>query len=352
MKFLIDRGHEVSAICPAGELSGEFSKFGVKHYSYFMDRKSFNPLKEMVSVYEIRKILAKIRPDLLHSFIAKPNIYGCFAARFFPGLKVVCSVTGLGSFFLPGNVSGKTRIIELLYKLALKRANNVIFQNDDDRGFFSSEKLCSSQKTVLIRGSGVDTDKFSPASHRKVGGQLKIGMVARLSTEKGVWDFLRAAEILKKEFNCRFQLIGWPDFGNPGSITEEEFLKLQENPAVEVLGFQKDVLDFLQNFDIYCLPSYREGLPMSVLEAMSCGLPIITTDVPGCRETVENGINGYLVEPKNTESLVGGLRRLLSDPASRIRMGRESRKKVENEFSLGYVVKHHENLYKRLLGKI
>jgi glycosyltransferase involved in cell wall biosynthesis len=317
-----------------------------------MDRKSFNPFKEMVSVNEIRRILVKIRPDLLHSFIAKPNIYGCFAARFFPGLKVVCSVTGLGSFFLPENVSGKTKIIELLYKLALKRANNVIFQNDDDRSFFISEKLCNSEKTVLIRGSGVDTDRFLPVSGRKIGEQVKIGMVARLSTEKGVWEFVRAAEILKKEFNCRFLLIGWPDFGNPGSITEEEFSKLKENPTVEVLGFQKDVLSFLHNFDIYCLPSYREGLPMSVLEAMSCGLPIITTDVPGCRETVENGINGYLVEQKNTESLVDGLRKLLSDPVSRIKMGEESRKKVENEFSLGSVVKLHEKLYKRLLGEI
>lgn len=349
MEHLASLGHEVFAICPPGDFSGRLTVNGVRWLPCYVARRSFEPVKELRSLVSIVGVLRAIRPDILHTFVAKPNIYGCLAARLLPTARVVSSVTGLGSYFLPENDSGRTRLIEILYRLALKRADRVIFQNPDDLKFFLERRLCGRAQTTLIRGSGVNTEIFRPAQRRRVPGQpLAIGMTARLSREKGVFEFVRAAEILKSEFNCRCVLIGEPDHGSPGSISEADFAALKANPALAMVGFQNDVAGCLHELDIYCLPSYREGLPMSVLEAMACGLPVITTDVPGCRETVIDGVNGFLVKAGDAAAIVAAVRKFIASPQLLTEFGRAGRSRACGEFALEKVIDRHMSLYGEL----
>jgi N,N'-diacetylbacillosaminyl-diphospho-undecaprenol alpha-1,3-N-acetylgalactosaminyltransferase len=349
MKALVERGHEVFAASPAGPYSGRLRAHGITHEPYEIDRRGIGLASELMVVFSLRSLLRRIRPTLLHTFMHKPNIYGSLAARGLPDLKVINSVTGLGSMY-GGSRKALRRVINGLYRVALERSDAVVFQNGDDREYFTSRRLVRPEKTVLIRGSGVDTREFFPVDRRN-RPVVTVCMVARLIRDKGVEEYVAAAREVRARLGSRvrFRLVGEPDQGNPGSMPREWLDDVRAGGDVELLGERDDVPKILAASDIYCLPSYGEGLPMSVLEALASGLPVVTTDVPGCRDTVRDGLNGFVVPARDVPALAGALRRLAEDPALCRSFGAASRLEAESRFAVDVIVGGHIELYERFV---
>lgn len=350
MKKLVNLGHHVFAVCPTGELSKQFVTHGVKHVNYKINRIGMHPIEEFKVVISLAKIFIELQPDIIHTFIAKPNIYGNLAARFVPKAKTIASITGLGSYFTSSKPGFSRLLIKFLYAIALRRTEKVIFQNSDDKQFFITNKLVKLSKAILIKGSGVNTSRYIPLSCEKQNLPVKVGMVARLLKDKGVQEYLDVAKKMIHQYSVEFHLIGAIDNGNPSSLTEDYLSKFRLNKSIKLLGHRTDIPELLKGLDIYCLPSYREGLPVSVMEAMACGLPIVTTDVPGCRETVDHGKNGFLVPSRDTKELAIALSKLIEDRELRILMGKYSRLKCCSEFAIEKIVEKHLILYDRLLA--
>jgi N,N'-diacetylbacillosaminyl-diphospho-undecaprenol alpha-1,3-N-acetylgalactosaminyltransferase len=369
MEKLVSEGHEVFALCPVGEKSSMFSKLGVTHVPYSLNRRSINPFGGLLLIFKLYLKILKLRPDIVHTFTAKPNILGTFAAKMARTKTIVNSVTGLGSIYIDqARGSRKARIlaaiVDLAYKMAFTWANAIVFQNLDDKREFVAKGLVDEKKAVLIKGSGVDTTKFYAASAIEASAvkeslgifadQVVVTMVARIIKDKGIFEYLDAATKLRAKYGEKtlFLLIGDSDLGNPTSVNIENMKHVgSKESGVWYLGARDDIVRVLHASDVYCLPSYREGLPMSVLEAMASGLPIVTTDAPGCRETVLEGINGYLVPVRDSNKIAEALDALISDSDMRQRFGAASRRRATQEFSKEKVVAEFVDLYMQLLQK-
>jgi N,N'-diacetylbacillosaminyl-diphospho-undecaprenol alpha-1,3-N-acetylgalactosaminyltransferase len=349
MKALVERGHEVVAASPGGPYAARLPSHGIAHESFEIDRRGLNLASELKVVFALRSLLRKVRPTLLHTFMHKPNIYGSLAARGLPDLKVVNSVTGLGSVY-DGSRATLSRVVNGLYRVALRPSAAVVFQNDDNRDYFTSRRLVEARKVVLIRGEGVDTKEFLPVDrgNRPV---VRVCMVARLIRDKGVEEYVEAARQVRATHGdqVRFCLVGDPDPGNQGSMAATWLEKVRAVGDVELLGVRDDIARILAESDIYCLPSYGEGLPVSVLEALASGLPVVTTDVSGCRDTVREGTNGFLVPPRDAVALANAIRRLAEDPGLRGRFGAAGRVEAETRFSVDVIVGQLIELYERVL---
>jgi N,N'-diacetylbacillosaminyl-diphospho-undecaprenol alpha-1,3-N-acetylgalactosaminyltransferase len=241
-------------------------------------------------------------------------------------------------------------IITLLYRVSLRFSNVVIFQNEDDMNMFIKVRVIPESKAVLIKGSGIDTQIWTPIRIRSDKSKIRILMVSRIIKHKGVIEYIEAAKILKEKFNDKleFILVGPVDKGNPsdlGEITD----KLRSSKYITYMGERSDILDIMRQSDIFVLPSYREGLPKSGIEAAAVGLPIIATDVPGCKCLVDNGINGFLIKPRDVKDLCSKIEKLIINEDLRTSMGRNSRIKAIREFDISKVVSSHIDLYNRLL---
>jgi len=344
MQELVKNNYEVYAIVPRGEVFYKFSEFGIKAVAYNIDRASLNPLKEVQTLFEIQKVLKEIQPDILHTFMHKPNIY----ANLLGYKKRINTVTGLGSFFIHNDTKSKLIrfVIEMLYKISTKTTNKVVFQNSDDLALFLQRNIVKQNQAVLIRSSGVDVKKFAPqpkdiALLKKYNLENKVVvlMVARVLKDKGVQEYIAMANKLKDE--AVFLYIGEQDSGNKNSF----------NPSWEniiYLGFQSDVKKFIALCDIFVLPSYREGVPRTLLEAAAMQKPLITTNAPGCREVVEDGYNGFLVPIKDTTLLTQKTSLLIQNKTLRETLGKNARVKIEQEFSIEEVVKQYMKVYNDL----
>lgn len=292
-----------------------------------MSRKGMNPLAEIRSILDFYRLYKQEKPELVHHFTIKPVIYGTIAARLAGVPKVVNSITGLGFVFTSSSLKAKILgiLVKTLYRLCFaSRKVNVIFQNLDDRAFFVAKGMIGEERGYLVEGSGVDVHKFTPnVTENK---SPKIFIASRLLIEKGIYEFMDAIADLKAR-GLQFEAViaGDIDPGNPGSITEAQVNSWKASGSVTFLGFQKDMVELLKTTDIACLPSYREGLPMSLLEAMAAGKPLVTTDAPGCRATVRDGRNGFLVPPKESQPLANALAKLIENPELREKMGKQSR---------------------------
>ena len=350
MKAALRGGHDVYAVSPPGEFSDRFASEGIIHRPYRLKRRSVNPLREARVLAGLTHALREIRPDLLHTFTVKPNVYGSIAARAAGVPVVVNSVTGLGSWNLGRSRGVVWPLFALLYGFAFRRSGAVVFQNDDDRSEFERRGLVRPGQAVTIRGSGVDLTVFHPVDRGGRDG-VTVAMVARLIRDKGVPEYLEAARRVREHLGSRvrFRLIGTVDEGNRRSLSWEEVRRLAGS-EVELLGERDDVPRLLAESDIYVLPSHREGLPMSVLEAMASGLPIVTTDAPGCRDTVEEGVNGFLVPVGRAEPLTRAIETLAESGELRGRLGAASRRRAQELFSVERVVAAHLALYARLLN--
>lgn len=353
MRALRDKGYEVVASAIDDRFSERIEKEGFKFIPIKnLNRKGTNPFEDLKLLFELYKIYRKEKPSLILHFTVKPNVYGAIAARFL-NIPSVSSITGLGYLFMKRNTLN--RIAARLYRVALSYARKVIFQNEEDKRLFVDGNIVKEDKTVITPGSGVDTAFFSPESCNVVErskGKLIFLLVSRMLWDKGVGEFVEAAKSVKKEYSgAEFWLLGDIDKGNPSAISEEQIRIWQESGDIEYPGATVDVRQFICKAHVVVLPSYREGVPRSLLEAMAMEKPVITTDAAGCRETVEDGVNGFLVPVKDSHELATAMIKMIEmGEGKRIGMGKKGREKVLREFDEKIVIEKYLEIIGEVLG--
>jgi len=295
------------------------------------------------TIIKLAFIYSRENPNTVHHFTIRMIILGTIASIFSGKRNIVNTITGLGSSFIDNQL--KFKLIRKIVKITLKILlpySIVTVQNRDDLKFIKELGINESQ-IHLILGSGVDINIFTPKN--KFSIKPIIALPSRMLWVKGVGEFVSAAKSIKKTHDCRFVLIGENDDNNPNSINTNQLLKWQNEGFIEWWGHQKNMPAIMNKIDIVCLPTYREGLPKALLEAASSGLPIVTTDVPGCREVVENKINGFLVPPKDSFALIEPLKQLIDNKNLRLSMGKLGRERVINNLSSDIIDLNHLNLY-------
>lgn len=309
-----------------------------------LSRKGLNPAKELLSIFELIRILMKHNPRIIHNFTVKCVVYGTLASFFVNRPKVVNSITGLGSAFIRENFLSS--FIRFLYKLVFKISkSNVIFQNMDDLNYFLDFKIIGKDKSHLILGSGVDLTRFN----NKVNGEkqnVQILFASRLLRDKGIVEFVEAVRLLNKT-NSNFECIiaGDTDDGNPSSLNRQEFLGLIDGLPIKWLGHVNKIDTVIEDSDIVCLPSYREGTPMILLEAAAARKAIVATDVPGCRNVVVHGKTGLLSKVKDSVDLANQLERVLNDKILRLHLGSSARTYVEEHFERNKILSQILQIY-------
>lgn len=335
---LIELGYNVSIILPEViDLDPDFLE-SYKECIHILpfDRKGVNAFNEFRTLWQLRQLLKKEKPDIIHNFTIKCVIYGSIAAGLSGVKKIVNTITGLGYAFT--NFNAKTALLRSIilpfYSLVfLMRNVVVIFQNADDQKLLTG-LVPFNVKTELVYGSGVDVHFFKPETKTQ-GRPVTITCVSRLLTEKGIETLVKAIEILNKETTLppyQGWIIGNTDKGNPGSYSDATVASWEKVPNLKLWGFQRDIKSFLQKSDIFCLPSQREGLPMAILEGEAMALPIVTTNAPGCKDTVTSE-NGFLFEVGNAHQLAEKLKALILNANLRESMGAKSRTLAESRFS-------------------
>lgn len=367
MAILVEKGWNVVAVTPQGGYCQRFSQIGVRHISYKMNQKGTNPVEEALVVWQLIHILRRIKPVLVQTFTIKPNIYGTLAAKIARIPFIINAVTGLGSFFVENGEDTTKRMkkfLMVLYRISGALADRVIFQNHDDLAFFNAKGLTRMGKAKLIRGSGVDLHYFDPSQiknenrnqlRRELGAkdnQIVVTMLTRLVWDKGVGEFCQAAGQLRKEYKDQvvFLLVG--DFydGNPRGVPRSYIKGAVARGDIIFTGWRSDIPQVLGASDVVVLPSYREGLSVSLQEALAMGKPVVTTDATGCKETVEDGVNGFLVPVRNAKALAEAIGRLVTNPKMREEMGQRSRKKAEREFDVEQIARQYLELYAEVLN--
>ncbi len=349
MQALKRRGWEVYAIAPRGAYFDRFAEEGIEAISYEIDRASLDPINELRAIRNIYKAIKPLHLDILHTFMAKPNIYGTVAGKMAKIPHIINLVEGLGSFYVEENLKAKAvrNLMEMLYKRTFKVSDACVFVNSDDPKYMVERGIIAPHKVRVIKSVGIDTKRFAPENVKRIDfGTDKpvVMMVGRAIWHKGVREFYEAAAMLQDK--AHFVYVGGTDRGNP-SAASEEFLR---NGVVEYLGHRDDVLDLIGSCDIFVLPSYREGLPRTLLEAAALAKPLIATDTVGCRDVVRNGYNGFLVPSKDAKALAGAIEKLLTLPSLRKQMGEHARRYVTEHFALDKVVANYLALYDEVLG--
>lgn len=335
MKSMINKGHTVFAMAPESGYEEKLASMGIQFDRLPLHRTGINPFKDISLFIFLVKKLLKIKPDIVFFYAIKPVIYGSMAA-YLAGVKNVYSmITGLGYVFT-GNAKKQRALrwfITRLYKMALERNKIVFYQNPDDLDVFLENGILSNHdKVIRVNGSGVDTERYEYSE--PVNIQVTFLLIARLIWDKGIGEYVKAAQQLKKKYpSTKFRLVG-PFDSNPKAIEEGQVHRWVEEGIIEYLGETDDVRPFIRESSVYVLPSYREGTPRSVLEAMATGRPIVTTDAPGCRETVQVGINGFLVPVKDADKLAEAMEKFIIDPSLITRMGKESREIAVDRFDV------------------
>ena len=345
-----EAGYEVLVVARVRQHGELIRRAGLRLVPLELSRRSMNPFLELRLLWEIWRIYRRERPDIVHHIAVKPILYGSLAARLAGVRGVVNAPVGMGYVF--SSEDKKARFLRPVLRLAYRFLMNpvgsrVIFENRDDLSAFVEQGTVCSQDAVLIRGAGVDVGRFHPSNRRDCEESVAVVMlVARMLRDKGVLEFVAAAhELHAAGMAARFVLVGDPDPENPASIDEATLRSWHGKAGVEWWGRREDMPTVFAQADVVCLPSYREGLPKVLLEAAACGLPLVATDVPGCREVVIDGENGFLVPPREVPPLAAAMRRLLEDDALRQVFGQRGRALVEAEFSDDTVIRQTLAVY-------
>ncbi|WP_440633383.1 glycosyltransferase family 4 protein [Candidatus Pelagibacter sp. HIMB1485] len=339
-----------------GELRGADPKLlqqmGFKLNLIPMHPGSINFFKDLKTLYHIWKYFNKVQPDIVHLVTVKPYLYGGIISRLLGVKNLVTAVSGLGTLFIDENIKTKfiRSILYPLYKYAFNHKNQkIIVQNKDDLNTLVSWGVLKSSNVKLIKGSGVRLQNFIDLE--EPSGIITVTFAGRLLKDKGVYEFITAAKILKKRgINARFFLAGDLDKNNPSGIKNHDLLKIKKENYVEFIGYQKNISSLYKKSHIVCLPSYREGLPKTLIEASAAGRAIVTTDVPGCRDAIIPNTTGILVPPKDSSKLADAIQWLINNPQKRISMGKAGRKHAEKEFPLEMIVKKHIEIYNDLIS--
>lgn len=315
-------------------------------------RSGVNPFYELLLLLKIIRLYAEERPDIVHQVTAKPILYGTLAAALCGVRGVVNTFTGLGFVFISEGLKARALRggVSLALRLALSRAGSrTIFQNADDLALFVDGGLIAAERAVLIRGSGVDVERFAPSPEPE--GVPLVVLPARMLWDKGVGEFVEAARRLAAEgARARFALVGEADEQNPAAVPADRLARWKEEGAVEWWGHRADMEAVYAEASVVCLPSYREGLPKALLEAAACSRALVAADVPGCREAVRHEETGLLVPVRDAGALASALRRLLADSALRRRLGEAARRLAVAEFAEEKVAGETLRVYDGLLG--
>lgn len=314
---------------------------GVFAYDVPMQRTGTNPIEDFKTLIALRQLMQQVRPDYVMAYTIKPVIYGMLAAASTGVPNRAALITGLGYAFQDSEGSTKQnlirRVTRQLYARALSAADLTFFQNEDDQKLFTDLGIIRpGQNTVVVNGSGVNTEKFSPQPLPE-GDEVHFLLIGRLLKDKGVREYVEAARRVKQQYpQAVFNLVGFLD-SNPSSVTQQELDQWVNEGTVKFWGKLSDVRPAINACHVFVLPSYREGTPRTVLEAMATGRAIITTDAPGCRQTVENGYNGWLVPVQSAEKLAEAMERFLSEPALIQQMGQASLEIARNKYDVNII---------------
>ncbi len=347
----LKQGHEVYIFAKDTGKMAYLKSLGINIYPINLERGSINPVQTLKLLFDLKNKLKKIQPDVVHLVTIKPVLIGGLASILAKVPAIVYAISGLGFIFT--NTMLKAKILRLgiipLYRLALSAKNKtVIVQNLDDLRILRQYVAIPESQTVLIPGSGVNLEQFNiqplPLENKTVL------MACRLLADKGVYEFHQSVLLLKEKYpNVRFVLVGGVDPDNPASLTEQELTEWVTNNDLEWWGHQTNMSEVLSQATIVVLPSYREGMPKVLLEAQALGRPIVTTDVPGCREAIENGKTGFLVKVKNAQSLADAIEKLINNDELCLEFSHNARVLAEQKFDIKQVVNTHIHIYEKLV---
>ena len=353
---LRESGHEILLVSPPGPYGEKLEALGFRWIAAPMERSSLNPLRELTLLGWLWRLMRREQPDVVHGFTIKCAVYGALVGRLV-GAGRVNAVAGMGYVFISDSV--KARLLRPSLRLLMRAAlggdrARLILQNPDDVQLFERARIVPSGQIRLLRGSGVDCSRFLPPSNERVSADatLCVVLAARMLWDKGVGEFVEAARLLKSERRpLRFLLAGVPDPGNPAAIAEETLRAWQAEGVVEWLGHVSDMPTLLAEADIVVLPSYREGLPKSLIEAAACARPLITTDAPGCREVVTHGVDGLLVPVRDAGALARAIAEIHDNPVLARSLGEAAREKALREFDECVVIEQTLAVYYEIVSE-
>ena len=337
IRALVQQGVQVWVLAPdfTPATRDQVAMLGGQPADYFLNRTGANPFHDIRSVISLRSCLRHCQPQAVLAYGIKPVVYGMLAAQSLNIPRRIALITRLGyAFTHPAGVKGASIHLaaRLLYRVALQASHTVLFQNTDDLYEFTETSIVSPQKALVVGGTGVDLEEF--AAHPPTLEPITFTLAARLIREKGIVEYAQAAQRIKQRYsNTRFLLLGGLDT-TPGALREHEVRQWADAGILEWHGHVPDVRPYFAQTSVYVLPSYREGVPRSTQEAMAMARPVITTDAPGCRETVVDGVNGFLVPPRDVDALVRAMERFILQPDLIIQMGQASRKLAEERFDV------------------
>ncbi|WP_041065651.1 glycosyltransferase family 4 protein [Thiolapillus brandeum] len=349
--YLSNQGVEVVMMSPPGDYGAQLEEQGFRWIPLPMERRSLNPLAEWKLLRFIRSVFRAEQPDAVHSFTIKSVVYGGLAAQSAGIPNRIHAVTGLGHVFVSNTPRARLLrpLVKRLLKLALRGSRSrLILQNPDDRQLFIDLKLINPNHIHLVKSSGVDTEVFVPTRHKR-GKRFRVLLAARLLWEKGIREYAYAAQKLAIHAEkIEFLLAGATDPGNPSAVEENDIRIWQSSGLIKVLGHVDDLQYLMREVDLMVLPSHREGVPRGLIEAAAMGLPIVTTDAPGCREVVDDGVNGLLVPVGDGDALAHAIEYLLNNPDKCREFGAAGRKKVLREFDQKIVFALTGEVYREL----
>lgn len=347
-------GHTVTLISPPGSYGAKLQALGLDWRPVTMKRLSLNPWRELRLVVWLIRFLRREQIDLVHGFTIKCAVYGSVAARLTDDRPRVGAVAGMGYVFTSHSI--KARLLRPLVKKVFRTAfggkrSRLILQNDDDAEIFSQTKLIDKAHIHVIKSSGVDLSRFTPRTDELQKQPFRVVLPARLLWDKGVGELVEASRLLQaRDKTVEVLLAGEPDIGNPATIDETKIRRWHQEGLIRWLGKVDDMPALFQSVHAVVLPSYREGLPKSLIEAAGCALPLITTDVPGCREVVTSEVDGLLVPPRDAKALANAIERLLSDSMLCRRLGQAARRKAEAEFDEKVIIGRTVAVYEQLMA--
>jgi glycosyltransferase involved in cell wall biosynthesis len=353
---LREAGHEVLLVSPPGPYGERLRALGFRWEAAPMDRRSLNPWRELQLVDWLRRLCRRERIDLVHGFTIKCAVYGSLAARLAGVPARVNAVAGMGYVFTSDDLKARMLrpLVRGLMRLALDGDGaRLILQNPDDVALFESAGLVQRHRVRLIPGSGVDCLRFAPPPKAPPGAPqrqaLRVVLPARLLWDKGIAEYVEAARQLRAQGRAiEFLLAGTPDAGNPAAVPEETIRGWVDEGTIQWLGHVVDMPALFRSVDVVALPSYREGLPKGLIEAGACGLPLVTTDVPGCHEVVRHGVDGLLVPARDAAALARAIATLQDDPELRRRLADAARLRATTEFDERKIIAATLSVYREL----
>lgn len=334
---MVRQGHDIYACAPdaSDSIRQALSDMGVTYLDITLHRTGMNPFRDMQSLLELIRLYRRIQPDVFLGYTIKPVLYGSLAARVVGVPRCYSMIEGLGFTFMGTGLKSKLlgMITRRLYRLALRYNDRIFFLNPDNLKVFTDQRLLrDEQQAVMLNGIGVDLEHFSPARFPE---QLSFLLIARLLKDKGVREYAAAARRIREKYpQIPFRLVGWLDQDNPNTISAEDLESWIAAGDIEYVGRLSDVRPAIRDSSVYVLPSYHEGTPVSVLESMAMGRPIITTDAPGCRETVRHGENGLMIPVADVDALVEALEHFIQHPDDVQTFGRASRRIAEDKYDV------------------